>query len=195
MCKHILVVSIVSKGSKTNVSGHWLSRTASHNAVLYKLEGWALRFFSVNSLGCWQMLFCYCLWLAYSEILSQGFIPGQTLLCLPRRNGLGREQRGSSSSLTTFKRRGYWCVLIFFLLTSEPRVGGTDGCRGSVWFLTGWYAWQEDISSGFSAAKVGSFISKIVQTFWSNLRAGFVETLLGQGLVLLLMFPFWVDGA
>lgn len=155
-------------------------------------------FLSVNSLGCWQLLFCYCLWLAYSEILSQGFLPGQTPLCLTRRNGLGREQRGSTSSLTTFERLGYWLlrdhVLVFFLLASEPRVGGSDGCRGSVWFLTGWYAWKEDISSGFSAAKVGSFISKIVQTFWINLRAGFLETLLGQGLVLLLMFPFWVYG-
>lgn len=118
------------------------------------------------------------------------------LSCLTRRNSLGMEQDGSTSSLTIFKILGCWLLRLCLNIFSpdKPRVGGSDSYREPDKVFCGPEYLAEGTFSGLAAARVGSVLSKLCRPFLSNLRVGFLETLLGHGLALLLMFPFWVYG-
>lgn len=84
------------------------------------------------------------------------------------------------------------CLNIFS--PDKPRVGGSDSYREPNKVFGGPEYLAEGTFSGLAAARVGSVLSKLCRPFLSNLRVGFLETLRGHGLALLLMFPFWVYG-
>lgn len=118
----------------------------------------------------------------------------------PRREKrVGMEQDGSTSCLTVFKILGC-CLLrdhvfICFLLTNETSVGGSDGEGRSIRCLVGQNTWQRTLPLNAQLLRLDWSFPKLYKHVLSNLRVDFfLETRLGHGLVLLLMFPFWAYG-